>query len=80
MPSGRPRRNTAARRTPETGGSFTVKRYASEKTSSSDGGWRHTRVVLSPTNPDYQPLVLGANDAEHVEVIAEMLTVLQGAG
>jgi len=65
---------------PETGGSFTVKRYSSEKASSTDGGWRHTRVVLSPTNPEYQPIVLAADDAEHVEVIAEMVMVLRGAG
>lgn len=64
---------------PETGGSFTVKRYSSEKTSYDDGDWRHTRVLLSPTNPEYQPIVLAADDAEHVEVIAEMVTVLRGA-
>jgi len=65
---------------PDTGGSFTVKRYSSEKATSDDGGWRHTRIVLSPTNPAYQPIVLAADDAEHVEVIAEMVTVLRGAG
>lgn len=65
---------------PDTGGSFTVKRYASEIAPSSDGSWRHTRVVLSPTNPDYQPIVLGADDVESVEVIAEMVTVLRGSG
>jgi len=65
---------------PETGGSFTVKRYSSEKMSSEDGDWRHTRVVLSPTNPEYQPIVLVADDAERVEVIAEMVTVLRDAG
>jgi len=65
---------------PDTGGSFTVKRYSSEKATSDEGGWRHTRIVLSPTNPAYQPIVLAADDAEHVEVIAEMVTVLRGAG
>ncbi|MBY0276119.1 DEAD/DEAH box helicase family protein [Candidatus Binatia bacterium] len=64
---------------PETGGSFTVKRYSSEKKAADDGGWRHTRVVLSPTNPEYAPIVLGPDDAEHVEVIAEMVTALRGA-
>jgi type III restriction enzyme len=63
-----------------TGGAFTVKRYSSEKTASNEGGWRHTRVVLSPTNPDYQPIVLSKDDAEHVDILAEFVTVLRGLG
>ena len=31
---------------PETGQRFTVKRYASEKTSDPDGTWRHIRITL----------------------------------
>lgn len=65
---------------PDTGGAFTVKRYSSEKTASDEGGWRHTRVVLSPTNPDYQPIVLSQDDAEHVDILAEFVTVLRGLG
>lgn len=63
---------------PDTGGAFTVKRYSSEKTATDDSGWRHTRIVLSPTNPAYQPLVLSADDEETVKVIAELVTVLRG--
>ena len=63
---------------PDTGGSYTVKRYSSKKEASEDGGWRHARVELSPINPDYEPIVLSAEDSEHVEVIGEMVTVLRG--
>ena len=63
---------------PDTGGSYTVKRYSSKKVTSEDGDWRHTRVVLSPINPSYDPIVLSMDDSEHVEVIAEMVTVLRG--
>ena len=63
---------------PDTGGSYTIKRYSSKKVTSEDGDWRHARVVLSPINPDYEPIVLSADDSEHVEVIAEMVTVLRG--
>ncbi len=63
---------------PDTGGSFTVKRYSSEKKSDGEGSWRHTRVVLSPTNPAYSPLVLSENDAESVQIVAEFVTVLRG--
>jgi len=64
---------------PETGGSFTVKRYSSEKITSADGGWKHTQIALSPTNPAYHPIVLTDDDAEQVEVIGEMVTVLRSA-
>lgn len=62
---------------PDTGGAFTVKRYSSEKVSADDGGWKHTRVVLSPTNPDYQPITLTESDAGSVNVVAEFITVLR---
>jgi len=62
---------------PETGGAFTVKRYSSEKEGDGEGGWRHRRVVLSPTNPDYQPIVLTRDDAEHVVILAEFVTLLR---
>jgi len=61
---------------PDTGGSFTVKRYSSEKVASEDGGWRHTRVTLAPDNPDYQSIVLTEGDADSVRVVAELVTIL----
>ena len=63
---------------PDTGGSYTVKRYSSKKVASEDGDWRHTRVKLSPINSEYEPIVLSPEDSEHVEVIGEMVTVLRG--
>ena len=54
-----------------------VKRYSSEKRSDADTDWRHLRITLSPTNRDYQPIVLSGDDADHVAVIAEFVTVLQ---
>ena len=30
------------------------------------------------SNPDYEPIVLSAEDSEHVEVIGEMVAVLSG--
>ena len=62
---------------PDTGGAFTVKRYSSEKEADGDGSWRHARVLLSPLNPAYSPIVLSARDADAVEVLAEFVTVLK---
>ena len=63
---------------PDTGGAFTVKRYSSVKESDDEAGWRHTKVTLRPTNPDYSPIVLGRRDAESVQVVAEFVAVLRG--
>jgi SOS-response transcriptional repressor LexA len=56
-----------------------VKRYSSEKEADEEGEWRHTKVTLSPTNPEYSPITLSARDAGSVEVVAEFLTVLRGS-
>lgn len=61
---------------PETGGAFTVKRYSSEKRADAEGHWEHARIVLSPTNPAFEPIVLEAEHADDVKVIAEFVTVL----
>jgi len=64
---------------PDTDGSFTVKRYSSEKTHAEDVGWRHTRIVLSPLNRSYQPIVIPEDEAEHFRIVAEFVAVLKGS-
>jgi hypothetical protein len=63
---------------PESGGSFTVKVYSSEKQGTPDGGWKNLRVELSPDSWDsgFTPLVFGPDSAEEVSIIAEFLGVL----
>ena len=60
---------------PETGQRFTVKRYRSEKTADA-AGWRHVRIVLEPTNPDFEPIELTAEDEDSVTVVAELVDVI----
>ena len=60
---------------PDTGERFTVKRYRSEKATDA-GGWRHVRIVLEPTNPDFAPLELTADDEASVAVVAELVDVI----
>lgn len=60
---------------PETGGSFTLKRYRSDK-SADDGDWAHTRITLEPLNPEYEPIVLTPKSEGDVTLIAEFLSVL----
>jgi DUF2075 family protein len=63
---------------PETGGSFTVKVYSSEKKSDSKFGWKHSKITLSPASSDlnFQDLVFFDNDFDSVEIVAELIEVL----
>ena len=62
---------------PETGGSYTVKRYKSEKESDGLGSWRHTEVQLIPENPEFSPIVLREVREDEVCVVAELVEVLR---
>ena len=61
---------------PETGERYTVKRYTSEKVSADDGAWRHFKITLRPSNPEFDPIELTCDDEDDVQVVAEMLEVL----
>ena len=60
---------------PDTGGSFTVKRYKSKKT----GGelWEHSEITLVPDNSDFQPIVLKGVSEDDFKVIAEFIAVIE---
>jgi len=61
---------------PETGESYTVKRYESRKVTSEEGAWRHVKIVLKPDNRDFQPIELTCEDEGSVQVVAELVEVL----
>jgi uncharacterized protein len=63
---------------PDTRARVTVKIYHSEKVSSMDGEWRHSRIELRPdsTLDTYRPLVLDPREAENLRVIGELVAVL----
>jgi len=63
---------------PETGGSYTVKRYRSEKKGDATGSWKHTEIQLLPENPDFAPLVLNDVPDDQLRVVAEFLEVIGG--
>jgi len=56
---------------PDTGGAYTVKKYDSEKVPDGEGGWKHERIVLSPLNPEYIPIVQEEDREQSLKVIAE---------
>lgn len=59
---------------PEGGGSYTVKRYTSERGGAADGEWEHTGVVLESLNPEVDNIVIAPDD--DVTVFAELVGVL----
>ena len=61
---------------PETGGSYTVKRYRSHKAADAEG-WRHVEIRLEPENPEFAPIVLRESAEGQVRVVAELVEVLQ---
>ncbi|MDO8371017.1 MAG: DNA/RNA helicase domain-containing protein [Pseudomonadota bacterium] len=63
---------------PESGGSYTVKIYSSEKFQSADGSWSHLAVKLAPdsTDPKFKSLVFQPESADSVKIVAEMIAVL----
>ncbi|MDI7268219.1 MAG: S24 family peptidase, partial [Myxococcota bacterium] len=65
---------------PETGGAFTVKRYSSEKAADDEDGWRHTRITLSPLNPEFEQIEVRPEDQDAFRVVAEFVGVLATQG
>jgi len=62
----------------DTGGHFSVKVYESEKRKEADGTWQHTKIILRPDSTDsgYQPITFTLDQAERLQVIAELVAVL----
>jgi hypothetical protein len=64
---------------PELDGSFTVKKYSSEKVDYAETGWVHSRIMLSPLNPEFEPILVEADgeDDGSVQVVAEFIDKLR---
>jgi hypothetical protein len=63
---------------PETGGSYTVKRYKSEKEGDGTGSWQHTEIRLLAENLEFDPLILKDAREDELHVVAELVEVLKG--
>ena len=61
---------------PETGARYTVKRYESEQVVDGDS-WRHTKITLKPTNPEFDSIVLNEVQEGDLSVVAEFLEVIR---
>lgn len=61
---------------PDTGGSWTIKRYRSEKIAT-DVGWRHGRIILSPesSSSEYADITFEEDAAGELCVVAELVSI-----
>jgi type III restriction enzyme len=62
----------------DTGGQYTVKVYESEKLET-ENEWQHTRIILKPLNPKYEPIELTPSAEGDVRVLAEFVEVVGAA-
>jgi len=64
---------------PDSGESYTIKRYFSEKSLSPDGQSEHVRIVLRPEShdPNYQSILLSEEVDSSFRVVGEFLSVLE---
>jgi type III restriction enzyme len=60
----------------ETGGSYTVKKYKSEKRYEKDGTWYHEKIILEPLNKEFEPIVLRDCIEGEFKVIGEFVAAL----
>ncbi len=62
---------------PVDGGRYTVKRYHSAKRVDEDG-WQHESIEFQPLNPDFEPIVVQAEDADDLRVLGKFFGVVEG--
>jgi DUF2075 family protein/predicted GIY-YIG superfamily endonuclease len=62
---------------PETGSSYTVKEYHSQKQASANS-WEHTSIFLKPLSNDrsFEPIQLEASNLQYLRIIGEFVAVL----
>ena len=61
---------------PETGGKYSIKKYASKKSFNEDGTWIHEQIILSPLNPEYKPIIIDKAEDGEFMVIGEFVGVI----
>jgi SOS-response transcriptional repressor LexA len=65
---------------PETGGSYTVKKYESMKLESAELGedppQQHVAIQLKPRNKEFRTIWINPDQADELRVIAEFVTVI----
>lgn len=65
---------------PDTGGSYTVKRYRSRAVPGELDLWQHAEIRLESDNAAYPPIVLQEADSDEVRIVATFVDVVHPGG
>ena len=58
-------------------GGYSIKTYSSKKKFDELGNWEHEEIVLTPKNPDYNPIIINEEDAEEFRIIGEFAGIIK---
>ena len=61
---------------PDSGGSYTVKRYKSEKAPDGIDSWKHNKITLESLNPAYKSIIIPDIPEGDFSIIAEFIAVI----
>lgn len=63
---------------PDYAGSYSIKTYTSKKKFDLFGNWMHEEIVLEPKNPDFDSIIIDAEDADDFHIVGEFIGVIKG--
>ena len=52
-------------------------KHISKKKFDELGNWEHEEIVLTPKNPDYNPIIINEEDAEEFRIIGEFAGIIK---
>ncbi len=61
---------------PETGGTYTVKKYTRKKVEKADETWEHKEIILEPINPAYASIIIPNAEENEFAIIAEFVETI----
>ena len=61
---------------PETGASYTIKKYRSKKIEDLETGWRHASISLEPINPDFSTITISYEESDDLKIVAFFIEVI----
>ena len=65
---------------PDYSGSYSIKKYESQKIYDDTGSWRHEVIRLEPLNHEYKPIVISEESADEFRIVGEFIGVIKNSG
>lgn len=65
---------------PDYSGSYSIKKYESQKIYDDTGSWRHEVIRLEPLNHEYKPIVISEESVDEFRIVGEFIGVIKNSG